>query len=246
MGTWGVGLFSDDLAADLRRDFRDLIGEGLSATAAMDRLLTEYVSSLQDTEEEPVFWLALANAQWKLGRPEERTLQNALRVIDSGRDLQRWDDPRDRKRRQAILSKLRGQLLSPPPQAKRVPRPVRGANDWAVGEVVGLQLASQRWTLIRVIGHHTDKGGRVAVCELLDWVGESFPPPERISALPIRREASPRGISQFLFQEPRNKKHQARVVRTGLHSSPAQRPGGYTALVWPHVDRQLQEIYGVG
>ena len=42
MGTWGVGLFSDDLAADLRGDFRDLISEGLSSSAAVDKLLAEW------------------------------------------------------------------------------------------------------------------------------------------------------------------------------------------------------------
>ena len=36
MGTWGTGLFSDDLAADVRDEFRDLIGEGLTTEAAVN------------------------------------------------------------------------------------------------------------------------------------------------------------------------------------------------------------------
>src|ERR1700687_3648606 len=158
MGSWGVGIFADDLAADVRADFRELVGDGLSATEAVDRLMGEYASFVNDPEEGPVFWLAMADSQWKLGRLEERTLQNALRVIDTGQDLRRWDALKDRERREAILRKLRAQLLSPPPEPKRVPRVVREANDWAVGQVIGLRLPSQRWTLMRVIGHHTDKG----------------------------------------------------------------------------------------
>jgi hypothetical protein len=37
MGTWGVGIFSNDDAADLREDFRDLIASGLAADEAAVR-----------------------------------------------------------------------------------------------------------------------------------------------------------------------------------------------------------------
>ena len=66
MGTWGTALFSDDLAADIRDELRDLIGEGHSAEEATERLLTEYADSLNDPDEQTVFWLALAVTQWKL------------------------------------------------------------------------------------------------------------------------------------------------------------------------------------
>jgi hypothetical protein len=104
MGTWGTGLYSDDLAADLRGDFRDLLGEGVPASVAVDRLMSEYAESL-------------------------------------------------------------------------------------------------------------------------------------------RREAGPRRVSQFLFQEPRTAKDQKRVVRTGVISKASQKPGGYTVFVWPYVDRLMREIF---
>lgn len=245
MGAWGVAVFSDDLAADLRDEFRDLIGEGLSSSQAVDKLLSEYASSVRDDDEKSVFWVALASVQWKLGRLEERTKKEALRLIATGEDLKRWDDSKDRKKRAAVLVKVREQLLSPQPPAKRVPRTVKGANNWLVGEVVGLQLKSGRWSLLRVIGHHEDKGGRHAVCELLDWVGDEFPAAEQVAKLPIKREANMRGISQFIFQDPIKSKDQARVKRLGIHSRPAQECGGYTGLMWPYVDRLLKEFFGV-
>ncbi len=245
MGAWGVAVFSDDLAADVRDEFRALIGEGLSSSEAVDRLLNEYSSSVADDEEKSVFWIALASSQWKLGRLEERTKNEALRLIGSGEDLRRWGDPKDRKKRAAVLEKLREQLVSPQPAPKRVPRTVKGANDWSVGEVVGLQLMSARWTLLRVIGHHEDKSGRYAVCELLDWVGEQFPSAEEIARMPIKREASPRGISQFGFQDPIKSKDQVRVRRLGLNSHPGQTCGGYTFLVWPYMDKLLKDLFGL-
>jgi len=243
MGTWGVAIFSDDLAADLRSDFRDLIGDGLTATEATERLLAEYASSVEDSDEMPVFWIALAITQWKLGRLEDRTKQMALQVIDNGTDLARWDNPGDRAKREVVLAKTREELLSVPPPAKRIPRTIKESNDWQIGELIGFKLLSGRWTPFRVIGHHTDKGGRFAICEILDWVDDQLPTPERIAGLPIRRDKSLNGISQFMFQQPKKKKDQVRVVRMGCSSTPQQTKGGYTAIVWPHVDRQLELIF---
>lgn len=243
MGTWGTALFSDDLAADLRGEFRDLIGEGLTAEAAINRLKTEFKASLRDPDEESVFWLALADTGWRLGRLDHDVLQNALRVIDSGQDLARWEDTADRKKREQVLIKLRTKLLTPPPTAKPVARRIKSANEWQIGEVIAFRLLSERWVLLRVIGHNEDRGGKSAVCELLNWIGESTDSLRSVDHLSIRKEAGPRGTSQFLFQEPRIKRDQPRVVRTGIVSKPAQRCGSYTAFVWPFVDRLFREVF---
>jgi hypothetical protein len=104
---------------------------------------------------------------------------------------------------------------------------VRSATDWARGEIVGFRLASGLWTVMRVIGHHEDKGGRSPVCELLDWTGSAMPSADEVKRLSVRREAAPRGISQFLFQEPRLKKDKERILRTDISSEPSQPLGGY-------------------
>jgi hypothetical protein len=72
MGTWGTALYSDDLAADLRADLRECFGDGLSPSAAVDKLISEYSSSLTDSDESPVFWLAIADTGWRFGRLDDR------------------------------------------------------------------------------------------------------------------------------------------------------------------------------
>ena len=243
MGTWGTALFSDDLAADLRGEFRDLLGEGLTTEVAINRLKKEYKSSLRDPDEESVFWLALADTGWRLGRLDENVLQNALRVIDSGQDLARWKDAADRRKREQVLAKLRTKLQSAPPSPKPVAKTIKSANEWQIGEVIGFRLLSGRWVLLRVIGHHEDRGGKSAVCELLNWIGESLNSLPMVDQLSIRKENCPIGTSQFLFQEPRSKRDQLRVVRTGVVSKPVQRSGNYTAFVWPFVDRLFREVF---
>lgn len=246
MGAWGVAIFSDDLATDVRDDFRDLIGEGLSATQAVDKLLVEYASSANDVDEESVFWIALALTQWKLGRLEARSKEQALRMIESGQDLRRWQDTKLNKKRIAVLEEARQQLLSPPPSPKKVRRAIKNANDWLVGEVIGFQLRSGQWALFRTVGAHVDKGGRFAVCEVLDWCGAEIPSAEAIAALPVKQFNArwDRG-SQFMFCDPRVKRDQMRLQRPGIFSTPAQKCGGYRVILWSKLDAFLEASYGL-
>jgi len=71
MGAWKAAVFSDDTACDVRDNYVDLIGDGLSGAEATKKLLREWAGSLDDPDEGPVFWLALAATQWKNGRLED-------------------------------------------------------------------------------------------------------------------------------------------------------------------------------
>jgi hypothetical protein len=244
MGTWGTALFSDDLAADLRNDLRALLGDGVPVDAAVDRLVADHETALGDPDEAPVFWLAVAYAAWKLGRPSARATTEALTVISSGRDLARWREPNDRRKRQAVLARIESDLRSDAPAAKRIAPTFVADNQWEVGELIAYRLASGKYALFRVIGHHVDKGGRHAVCEPLDWI-EDAPPSVAPNDRVRQRTGAGSGFAQFLLGEPRRKKDQARLVRTGLSSAPEQSPQGYAVFVFPHVDRLLAEIFGL-
>jgi hypothetical protein len=77
---------------------------------------------------------------------------------------------------------------------------------------------------MRVIGHHEDKGGRSAVCELLDWTGSEVPSPEEISRLPIRNriQSGPYSKPQFFLAEARKKKDKARLEGRASFQLPAK------------------------
>ena len=89
-------------------------------------------------------------------------------VIDRGTDLARWDDPKDLKAREGAEGTE--ESVAQPPAGHEKSRWIRSDSQWAVGEVVAFRLLSGKWTLLRTIGHHADKGGRSAICELLDSV----------------------------------------------------------------------------
>lgn len=137
--------------------------------------MAEHAAILTDTDDASVFWLALADSAWRLGRPIARASAEALHIIESGLDLDRWKNTTDRGKRERVLTDLSLKLRSPPPPPKRVPKRFVANNQWEVGELIAYQLASGSWTAFRVIGHHVDKGGRQAVCEPLCWKGPAPP-----------------------------------------------------------------------
>lgn len=113
MGAWGSEIFSDDTAADIRAEYTSLIREGLAPDEATRRLASEWAEIVEDEDDGPVFWLALAATQSDLGQVVDEVRDRALAVIDSGENLRRWEDeasPAEVEQRQIHLAKLRNEI----------------------------------------------------------------------------------------------------------------------------------------
>jgi hypothetical protein len=123
MGTYGVRLFHDDTANDVRDDFLNLLRQGHSAEESSKMLLSEWSTSIDDNDDGPTFWLALAATQCEYGCLEADVRQQAVAIIDEGADLGRWSG-KLLERRRAVLVELRAKLLGPQPKARR-PRKVK-------------------------------------------------------------------------------------------------------------------------
>jgi hypothetical protein len=57
MGAWGTAIFSDDLAADVRGDWRELLLDGHETDAAAEELLRCYQHAVDDPDASIVFWM---------------------------------------------------------------------------------------------------------------------------------------------------------------------------------------------
>lgn len=247
MGVWGTAIFSDDTARDVRGDYQDLLGDGLTGVEATERLLEKWSRSLQDPDESTVFWLALAATQWKCGRLEPRVLHEALKVIDNGTDLARWDaGSADYKKRQIVLQKMRTQLRSPQPQLKLFRKRYRDTNEWEVGDLVSYRLLSSRFIIFRIIGHHTDKGGKSPICEVLDWIGEEIPEQETLRVLGVLKSNKPWENGQLMLGRTSAKQRpDARLTRLTTRLTPSQTPRRFSVINWKWLDRILREDFGL-
>lgn len=168
MGSWGVGIFSNDAAADIREDFHDLIAEGLSADEATRRLHDEYGIGPGGVDDND-FWLGLAAAQHRVGHVAGGVIDRALEIINDPEELERWS-PKDRTRRRAALAKLQEQLQAPTPAPKKLRPRKKVDTSLQAGEHV-LFDAGSRVLLLRVTGVTSDKGGRYAKAIEVSWDG---------------------------------------------------------------------------
>lgn len=111
MGVWGPDIFDDDFALDVKGDYEDMLDSGLSHEVATKTLVERYQDALEDSEESGVFWLVLAAIQLEHDALLRDVKNNAFDVINSDRDLLRWQDSPDADRRKQILEQLKNQLL---------------------------------------------------------------------------------------------------------------------------------------
>lgn len=80
-----------------------------------------YAITVNDPDEGPVFWLALAATQWKTGRLEDAVKAKALDIIDNdvGLHVREEAGAAQLRKRKAVLRTLREQLTSPQPPRRR-------------------------------------------------------------------------------------------------------------------------------
>jgi hypothetical protein len=187
VGTWGPAVFSDDLACDVRDDFRDLIADGASPEDATEQLLRQYRSSLGNDDERAVVWLALASSQWSAGRLIPSVREPAIAIIESGEDLRRLEtlgaDSGFLSRRRTALSKLRDQLQREPPPPRKIRRRFRSRAFFSAGDILLCRPNNDVRLLFVVADPHVDKGGSGDRLVQLTWSGNAAPKGRKLKRL---------------------------------------------------------------
>lgn len=193
MGTWGTGIFSNDTASDIRDEYQMYLQLQMSDEDAEQLVLEAYKDYL-GTEDEPIFWIALAACQWKKGRLSPRVKAAALQAIDTGADLELWEkDSADYRKRVHALHSLKEQLLSPMPPRRPVRKPTLQKCPWKPGDLLSYRLTSlsqdypeyqNKYTLLRVLdivqsSYFPIKRDiyydEIPVCAVYHWLGDTIP-----------------------------------------------------------------------
>lgn len=91
MATWGVGLFDNDLAQDVKAAFEAALADGLDVPAATKQALWAVTDALKNDEEAPLVYLAMAALQLKHDALEEWLKVIALSHVLQGTGLDQGD-----------------------------------------------------------------------------------------------------------------------------------------------------------
>ena len=122
MGIWGCGLYQDDVTCDVKSDYLNWLRVGKTNEEATELMLEYYEDYIDDEDDAPPFWFALADTQWKYGRLHPKVKKEALRYLKLGTNLERWkeENPKLFPKRKKVLEELKKRLESPMPPEKKV------------------------------------------------------------------------------------------------------------------------------
>jgi hypothetical protein len=182
MGTWGVGLFSDDTALDVKGEWEELykrFGEPEQTTREVLEIF-----DADDEDVGPAVVLALAMCQWKYGCLQPEIKARALGVIRTGAGLHMWEDPKDLAKRQAVYARLAEALERPQPPRRRIGKltPLE-VTPYREGQLLKYRCWDGEYLLLWVRGVYRYKGDVLPLCAALDWKGRTLPSRGEVLAL---------------------------------------------------------------
>ena len=205
MGTWNAGLFCNDTACDVKDSYIEFLEQQLSNDEAYQKILEEY-DELFGTDEEDVFWYALADTQWNVGRLMPEVKEMALKQMEQNDCMNRFEEnPKYIARWERVLQKLREKLESPQPPEKRFRKKQEFVtNPWNIGDVYAYQFHTKDAEENGLLGKYIlfQKLGDVesydsitySVIQMLDRIFDDIPAIEDIKDIRVLPHTVPPGV----------------------------------------------------
>jgi len=144
MGFWGTKLYDNDLTCDVRDYYIELLKEKCNDEEAYNKTI-KYFDMMINSDEEPFFWYALAETQWKVGRLIEYIKNNALAWIEKEGGLDFWEDNIVYVSKwKHTLMKLKSTLLAPIMKKKTFHVLKQFiSNPWSIGDLYAFCFYSE-------------------------------------------------------------------------------------------------------
>ncbi len=203
MGAWGTSLYANDSASDIRGDYVDNLKRGKTNEEATKELIDANHDIMDDSEEAPLFWFALADTQWNYGRLLPEVKEKALFYLSQDQELERWKES-GQKRLNAwkkTLERLKDKLNSPQPPVKKVSKYRLYQCQWKLGDVFVYRLTSSyskekgfegKYVVFRKVSEDTCWPGHIVpVVQIYQWIGDDIPSIDKLSDFDLLPVYSP-------------------------------------------------------
>ena len=137
MGFWSTSLYGNDLTLDVRDKLDDLLKSGVSPQDVYQEMLKCFEEVLS-TDEESLFWFALADRMWDYGILTDEIKEKALTYMTNTAEHEYLDEletARERRSWQNTLNKLKTKIENVNQGNKKIKvEPVFKRNIWNVGD----------------------------------------------------------------------------------------------------------------
>ena len=257
MGTWGTGLYENDGACDVQDSYKGFLNDGLSNQEAYDKIMDMCQEYLGDEDEEPIFWFALADTQWGLGRLMPEVRSKALEWIDKGGRMPLWQESGNSAGWKKTLEKLKIKLNKPAPPEKKIRKPrVINQNLWNINDVYALHFRSEetkkygvhgKYILMQKIGEgtHVYAKGVMMIIHVFDKLFDDIPTLEDMKGLrllPCGRHAAPCQLtmSKLVALEKKKDYPVEQLTYIGNTTAPLNKQAKYPRAPssWFHIEIQ--------
>jgi hypothetical protein len=186
MGAWGHGIRQDDFVCDVIGAFEDQLKAGNSLEDATTAVKSKFAADLDDSDNGPLFWIALADVQWTYGDLRAPVFQRVKEDFDSGRSLALWnEDPRELSRRKAALEKFINKVSAANRRPRKLPKIVVRPPRFQPGDCLSICLSNGKYgaAIVLAIDHSNVEYGLDFVA-ILDYL---FPEKPTLSVFQERK-----------------------------------------------------------
>lgn len=194
MGTWNGELFGNDTASDIRESYLELLCDCYSDEQAYEMLLKEY-EELIGSDEESIFWYAIAATQWGVGRLMLSVKEKALYWIENNGGIELWNDTvQNQEQWKKTLSKLKNVLISQMPGKKEFKKEVFEKNPWNIGDVYAYRFHKKcsqnidiygKYILLHKIADDTSQETASPRIQVYNKIFDTLPTSEQIDNLTV-------------------------------------------------------------
>ena len=121
MGTWSTEILDDDFACDVY----DVFMAGYDNGKELELIRTEAEKAnskaIADLDKGPIFWLALAQAQWECGALDSDVRQKVREIVQQGLGLEPWAEGAAQllQERKEVLRSFLVKIETPPVKVRR-------------------------------------------------------------------------------------------------------------------------------
>lgn len=178
MGAWSTEILGDDFACDVHGEFMEAYDGGKDLKQIRLELEQVHAAAIADTDDGPIFWLALAQAQWECGALDSDVRQEIEEIVQKGLGLDRWAEgaaPHLQERKKVLqdfLASIQTPLKS---VRKRTPRK-ENPPIFAPGVCLSVQLPNGEFGAAIVLrAKHEHKEFGMNLVGLLDYCSKDKP-----------------------------------------------------------------------
>ncbi len=140
MGFYGIKLYDEDLACDIRDDYKDFLKLGKEDDELIEMMKKHYSECFSDLRDKYLFWLVIADTMWDYGRLTKKVKDKAIDIIKNEKESKMWEKCYMDKRKE-ILNKLMEKLKKEQPERKKVKKLKKRKGTWNYGDILTYQIS---------------------------------------------------------------------------------------------------------